>query len=153
MGAESLGLVVTALLAMACQPTGGPSPSAVGEALDQRLLGIENGTPLEVSVFVNGKQVGTAGAAGGMPPILFAYLPPFPWTVEARSPSGRVLTSMEVEEGSVTATAYPDGHVGTTGTFGRVDLSCGRITVWAGYSPPSGPPPPSPAGSPGDCAP
>jgi hypothetical protein len=148
-----LSLSVAAFLAMSCQPMPGPSPSAIGEALDQPMLGIENGTALEVSVFVNGEQVGTAGAPGGMPPILFAYLPPFPWTVEARSPSGRVLTSMEVEEGSVMATAYPDGHVGTTGTFGRVDLSCGRITIWAGYSPPSGPPPASPAGSPVDCAP
>jgi hypothetical protein len=60
---------------------------------------------------------------------------------------------MDVAVGEVTATVYPDGHSEAGGAFGRVDLSCGRLTIWAGYDAPSGPVPPSPAGSPGDCAP
>jgi hypothetical protein len=117
------------------------------------VLGIVNGTTLDVTLVVNGTAVVTATPGSGVGPIAFASLPPLPWTVEARSPSGRILTSMTVDVGSVTATTNPNGGVGTSGTLGRVDLSCGRITIWAGYEPPSGPPPPSPAGSPGDCAP
>jgi hypothetical protein len=37
--------------------------------------------------------------------------------------------------------------------MGRVDLSCGRLTIWAGDYPPSGPVYIKPAGSPGDCDP
>lgn len=87
-----------------------------------------------------------------MEPIDFSTLPALPWTVDARSPTGRLLTSMTVKVGDVTAD-NADGNLGTSGTIGRVDLSCGRITIWAGYFAPSGPVPPSPAGSPGDCAP
>jgi hypothetical protein len=70
---------------------------------------------------------------------------PLPWSVEARSPSGRLLISMTVRPGDV------DGE-GTEqrGTGGRVDLSCGRLDIW------SGPPMLGPApgdGMPGDCLP
>jgi hypothetical protein len=76
-----------------------------------------------------------------------------PWKVEARSPSGRVLTTMDVAIGSVTSTMYPDGHGESSGTMGRVDLSCGRLTIWAGDQAPSGPAPPPSPGMAGDCEP
>jgi hypothetical protein len=116
------------------------------------VVGIANGTTLVVTLFVNGKNVGTASPEVGLEPIDFAILPALPWTVEVRSPTGRVLTSMNVKAGDV-AGNDANGNLATSGTMGRVDLSCGRITIWAGYSQPSGPVPPSPAGSPGDCAP
>ncbi len=116
-------------------------------------LGISNGTPLVVTLFVNGTAVGTANPGIALTPLDFASLPALPWAVEARSASGRVLTSMQVAVDSVTATTDSGGNVSTSGAIGRVDLSCGRLTIWAGYSPPSGPVPPSPAGSPGDCVP
>lgn len=88
-------------------------------------------------------------AADDIATIDVAALPPLPWNVEARPPSGRVLTSMQVRPGDVQSA---DSAVHTI-PIGRVDLSCGRITIWAGDVSPSGPPPfPSP-GSPGDCAP
>ena len=46
-----------------------------------------------------------------------------PWHVEARSPTGRVLTSMDVEPGQVQTNTLPGGVVQHSGTMGRVDLS------------------------------
>jgi hypothetical protein len=143
-----VSLVFAAVLA-ACTTT---SPS-VAPVAGRPVLGIANGTNLTVKLFVNGESVGESRPGVGLPPIDFNNLPALPWTVEARSPSGRVLTSMRVEPGVVAMSTDPAGNLGTSGTIGRVDLSCGRVTIWAGYFAPSGPPPPSPAGSPGDCTP
>lgn len=121
--------------------------------LGRPALGISNGTTLDVTLFVNGVRVGEYPAGGPPPVIRSADLPSLPWTVEARSASGRVLTSMRVEPGQVGSTTGPDGRVVTSGVFGRVDLSCGRLTIWAGDSQPSGPAPPESPGQPGDCLP
>ena len=144
-------VVLVAAALAACSTATSPGPSAaLGR---QAVLGISNGTPLTVAVYVNGQKVGTSVPGQAMDPIPFASLPALPWNVEARSSSGRVLTAMSVAVGAVTARTYPDGQGETAGAFGRVDLSCGRITIWAGYNQPSGPAPASPAGSPGDCNP
>ena len=116
-------------------------------------LGVSNGTTLAVTLIVNGQPVGVFPAAASGPTIDVSTLPPLPWHVEARSPTGRVLTRMDVEPGAVFTTAVPGGAVQHSGTMGRVDLSCGRLTIWAGDVQPGGPPPPSPAGAPGDCEP
>ena len=116
-------------------------------------LGIANGTALVVSVFVNGANVAESQPGGPSPDIPVAGLPPLPWTVEARTASGRLLTSMEVAEGQIWSTTRPDGGASARGVFGRVDLSCGRLTIWAGDVVPSGPAPLPNPGQPGDCAP
>ena len=136
------GLVTSCGPAVTAQP--------IGQFGGRAVLGISNGTPLAVPLFVNDQAVGTAIQGAAFEPLDFASLPPQPWTVEARAPSERVLTSMEVRPDSV---PVRDGGVTFTGTFGRVDLSCGRITIWAGYFQPSGPVPASPAGTAGDCEP
>ena len=144
-------LVLGAIGIAGCQAiTRTPSATAgpIGQFGGRPVLGISNGTPMVVTLYLNGRVVET-----GLEPIDFASLPPLPWRVEARSPSGRVLTSMQVTTGDVWSTTDPSGNVETNGAMGRVDLSCGRITIWAGYYAPSGPPPASPAGSPGDCTP
>jgi hypothetical protein len=115
-------------------------------------LGIGNGTTLVVSVFVNGAKVAES-RPGGPPEIPVEGLPPLPWSVEARTASGRLLTSMEVADGQVWATTRPDGGAASQGVFGRVDLSCGRLTIWAGDVVPSGPAPLPNPGQPGDCVP
>jgi hypothetical protein len=107
-------------------------------------ISVENGTTLDVSIFVNGSVVGRVNAGDGaeIPP---GELPPLPWSVEGRSPSGRLLVSMTVKPGDV-GRAGNEQH----GTGGRVDLSCGRLDLW------SGPPMGGPAageGVPGDCVP
>jgi hypothetical protein len=138
---------------LSLSPSPSPSPSPT---LSPRVhLGISNSTTLDVTLFVNGQRIADYPSGGGqLPAIDDAALPPLPWDVEVRSPSGRVLLSMRVEEGQVSSATDAGGlgtHIGRTGV---VDLSCGRLMIWAGDFIPTGggPPPPSP-GTPGDCAP
>ncbi len=129
-------------------PSVGLSPTAMPVN-----LGVSNGTTLAVTLYVNGVRVAFY-PPGGPPPIIDpASLPPLPWIVEACSPSGRVLTSMQVKQGEVQTTALPGGEVEYSTPFARVDLSCGRLTIWAGDMEPSGPVPEPSSGTPGDCAP
>jgi hypothetical protein len=144
-----LVVVLVAVVLAGCNVLGSPSadPSARSN------LHVGNGTTLTVTLVVNGEPVGDfPSGAGPDPSIDIAALPPLPWTVEARSPSGRVLTSMIVKLGDVRTTTFPGGDA-ISGTMGRVDLSCGRLTIWAGDGIPSGSAPASPMGSPGDCVP
>jgi hypothetical protein len=152
------GLLPSLFAAVLLASCGGPTssyPTLQGGQFGGRpVVGLSNGSSLVVTLVLNGEAVGSASPEAGMEPIDFAKLPPLPWTIEARSASGRVLTSMTVNAGDVTADSDSSGGLSSSkGTMGRVDLSCGRITIWAGYSQPSGPFPPSPAGSPGDCEP
>jgi hypothetical protein len=113
-------------------------------------LSISNGTTLTVTLLVNGTPVGTFPLGTGRDPIPASALPALPWNVEARSPSGRLLTSMTVHPGDVSATTGPNGEGREKGDGVRVDLSCGRLDIWSG-PPLIGPAPGT--GSPGDCAP
>ena len=112
-------------------------------------LGISNSTALTVTLIVNGQVAGVFPPGQGAGSLATA-LPPLPWTVEARSATGRLLTTMRVEPGVVFRTTMPDGTTQESGTLGRVDLSCGRLDIWAGMQP-SGPAPGP--GRPGDCHP
>jgi hypothetical protein len=138
----AMALLLVALVA-AC---GTPAPTQAYS------IGVANGTTLTVTIFVNGRAVETfgPGSGTGMDGIPANQIGPLPWSVEARSPSGRVLTSMTVHEGDVSSTTLPGGGGSSKGVGGRVDLSCGRLDIWSG-PPPIGPMPGS--GSPGDCAP
>ena len=88
-----------------------------------------------------------AAAAARVSPL---ELPALPWSVAVRTPSGRELTTLTVHEGDVAETSSPGGGGSSRGVAARVDLSCGRLDVWAG-PPIAGPAPGS--GSPGDCEP
>lgn len=114
-------------------------------------LTVANQTELAVSLFANGDLIAEFPAQTGER--VDADLPRLPWDVEARSPSGRVLTSMRVELGDVRTETDAEGVITRTTAFGRVDLSCGRLTIWAGDAALSGPPPGPDPGVPGDCAP
>ena len=122
--------------------TAAPSPTA------NMTLSIANYTTIAVTLVVNGSVVEVVGPGGYQDPIKVA-LTALPWTVETRSPSGRVLSSMTVRSGDVWQTSYPGGGGAAHGDAVRVDLSCGRIDVWSG--PPLLGPPPGP-GTSGDCA-
>jgi serine/threonine protein phosphatase PrpC len=144
----AVGAIVLAVAALVAA-----FPSAE-HAPRQPALGIANGTSLTVTVLVNGQPIGTFPPGGEQSAIGGPALPALPWSVEVRTPSGRLLTSMDVKPGSVWATTRPDGGVEQAGTMGRVDLSCGRLTIWAGdFLPPGGPLPSGSPGTPGDCAP
>ena len=110
-------------------------------------LGVSNETALAVTLAVNGVVIRTIQAH--TEEIVFVKdLPPQPWLVEARTPGGRVLSSMTVRAGDVWETSSPDGSTQKRGDAVRVDLSCGRLDMWSG-PPLLGPPPGS--GKPGDC--
>ena len=112
-------------------------------------LNIDNGTELQVTIVVNGLHVET------VPPSTVAVLKPeslpeLPWNVQALTPTGRELLALVVESGQVLSTNGPNGESQLTGSAARVDLSCGRLDIWAG--PPLAGPMPGP-GLPGDCEP
>jgi hypothetical protein len=118
-----------------------------------RPVGVEvsNGTDLEVALVVNGKDTWIVPAHGQTPgPITAEILGPMPWTVDARTSTGRLLTSMVVHDGDVQHVDLGNGRSSSRSVLARVDLSCGRLDMWAG-TPASGPVPGP--GVPGDCVP
>lgn len=144
----ALALLVVGVAACAAPP--GPSTIS-GSGMPT--LGVSNGTNLVVTLVVNGRAVADVRPGEPAPSIDTTALPALPWTVEARSPSGRVLTTMQVDPGQARSTTNSDGTGSSQGAFGRVDLSCGRLTIWAGDTQPSGPAPIGSLGTAGDCAP
>ena len=96
---------------------------AVGAAPAGPDLSISNGTTIPVTLVINGVAIETVAPGDFQDPIT-APLPPRPWTIETRSPSGRVLSTLTVS---------PDATIDSgAGRAVRVDLSCGRLDVWAG---------------------
>ena len=148
LAATLLCLLIAGCATPQPSPTPAVMPSASSSGPD---LGIWNETTLVVTLVVNGQSVGDlppAGPAptGPAPSIDVAALPPLPWHVEARSPSGRTLTSLEVRPSDVQGDANHYSYA-----FDRVNLSCGLLTIWASYwQPVEGPAHP---GASGDCAP
>ncbi len=113
--------VATAVIVSACSaaaPTPAPSASATGATFS-----VANGTTVPVTIAVNGTVIETVPAQTTEDPIK-ASVPARPWTVEARSPSGRVLATMTV--------APNDYLSSTSGRVGSADLACGRLVLWAG---------------------
>lgn len=133
-------MIAAALLISVCAPV---------EVLSPAPLAVSNGTTLAVTVAVNDEVIRTIPPHTGAS-IDPSDLPPLPWKVEARSPSGRVLVSLTVRPGDVQETTTPEGGSSHKGSAARVDLSCGRLDIWSG--PPLFGPMPGP-GTPGDCVP
>lgn len=115
---------------------------------DPPTLHISNGTTLVVVLTVNGQEIGEFRPGVGGAVFHEQPLPQLPWTVEARTETGRLLTSMVVLPGDVRT--EQDGR-NSSGVFGRVDLSCGSLRIWVGDTALSGPAPGP--GKPGDCEP
>lgn len=113
-------------------------------------LSVSNGTKLDVRIVVNGMTITTIAAASNVEQIPASELPPMPWAIEALTPSGRLLTSFVVGPGDVGRAVDRSGGNMLNGAGARVDLSCGRLDIWAG-PPMSGPAPGQ--GTPGDCEP
>jgi hypothetical protein len=141
--------LMTALLG-ACVGSGATSGSPLPAA--KMSLGVWNGSTLTVTLVVNGVTIESLAAGQADYAIPASRLPPLPWQAEVRSPSGRVLVSLPVQEGDVWETVDSSGGGASKGDANRIDLSCGRIDIWSG-PPLGGPAPPPSAGSPGDCAP
>ena len=104
-----------------------PTPAPAAETLS-----ISNGTSIAVALEVNGHAVETVAPRTNEDPIR-AELPSLPWSIVARSPSGRVLAVLTVRQGDVVVTTpNANGHSSAQGSAVRVDLSCGRLDIWSG---------------------
>ena len=112
--------IATAISVGAC--ASGPGTTATpGTPLTP--LSISNGTSIPVALVVNGTVIETVAPGDRQDPVA-AQLPPRPWVVETRSPSGRMLSTLMV--------SASDHISATSGRAIRVDLACGRLDVWAG---------------------
>ena len=110
---------------------------------------ISNGTTIAVTRVVNGSVVETVPPGSYEDPIK-GSLPAMPWNVEVRSPSGRVMTTLDVHEGDYSTTSLPNDGMQEKGVARRLDLSCGRLDLW--YGPPVLGPMYLGSFAPGDCA-
>ena len=117
-------------------PTLPPSPPPT--------LHVSNDTTLLLTVSINDQVVGSAppGQISNFDPTSFAG----PWHVAIDTASGRRLLDMTYSAGEISSTNGSEGGVGQ-----RLDLSCGRLDVYAG-PPMSGPAPPQ-SFPPNDCQP
>ena len=117
-----IGLV--ALIVLATAACGGPvvTPPPTPVPL-LPTVSVANGTSIPVAIAVNGTVVETMPAGTTEDPIT-ATLPARPWTVEARSPSGRVLADLTVNA--------QDYIANNAGKAVREDLACGRLDLWSG---------------------
>ena len=146
-GMASRGIVLAALLAFAAGGCGSAAPSALplGPVPDgQMSLTANNQSDRSLELFVNDGKVADVAAKSQLT-IQAKDLHPLPWAAELRLPTGRTLLELTITSGSVVRLENGSRSVGT-----RVDLSCGRIELWAVF-PLGGPAPGS--GRPGDCGP
>lgn len=128
----SIAFVPILTLVAACASAASLAPSAAPSASPSNLppLSVSNSTTIPVTLVVNGNVLETVGAGVRQDPIT-QQLPPRPWNIEARSPSGRTLANLTVGVSDYIST--------TSGRAVRVDLSCGRLDVWSGPAPGGGP--------------
>ena len=124
----ALPMLLLASLLAGCASGALPSASASSAGLS-----VANSTTIPVTLVVNGAVVETVAPGVREDPVK-AALPPLPWCVETRSPSGRVLSTMTVKSGD---------SAGSFGDAVRADLACGRLDIWSG--PPMLGPAPDPA--------
>ena len=119
-GARLLLALPLSWVLAACGPSAGtPASASQATSVSSQVLTklwVNNDTTIAVTIVVNGTKLETVPGNTVEQPIK-ADLPPLPWHVEAVSPSGRLLTSLDVH--------YPPAAV-------RVDLSCGRLELLYG---------------------
>jgi hypothetical protein len=112
-------------------------------------LVVSNETSLDLTLVVNDVAIELLPART-LTSAPASRLPALPWTAEVRLPTGRSLISLVVNAGDVWSRPVANGGTELHGDAARVDLSCGRVDLYAG--PPLLGPAPG-AGSPGDCDP
>lgn len=120
-----------------------PVPTATPHSSDYDIV-VSNHTRIPVTLAVNG-SVARVVSPRTQERVPTTALPALPWTVQARTSGGGVLTSLTVRDGDVLRMSNS-----MQGDATRVDLSCGRLDVVVG--PPLLGPSPGP-GHPGDCDP
>jgi hypothetical protein len=113
-------------------------------------LHVSNSTTLPLTLVVNDQQVAVLepGTSADVPS---SALPALPWEVATRTVTGRSVATMDVAQGSIVDQRAIDGTGSHSAPAGGVALSCGRIMLWVGSTPPSGGA--YSEGVPGDCEP
>lgn len=112
--ALAAGVAACGTLPPTPQPSATPSPVGIN---------VVNGTTVAVAIAVNGTVVETIPPGATETP-LRAVLPARPWSVEARSPTGRVLAAFTVPKGDAVSAQSSVGAA--------EDLACGTLDLWAG---------------------
>jgi hypothetical protein len=139
--------VLSLMVAGCVAASGAPTP----EPTQHIGLSIHNGTTMAVTIVVNGSVIETVPPGTSEDPIQ-GEMPAMPWAVEVRSPTGRVMTTLDVHPGDYATASLPDGGWHEQGVGRRLDLSCGRLDLWYG-TPILGPAPyPSASYPSGDCS-
>ena len=115
-GVVLVALVMTAFLAITLAACG--TAPTLTPSLPK--LGVMNGTTLTVTVTINGHATQDVPPGSMVPAATLEAEPALPWTVEVKSPSGRVLATMYL------GTQVESSTGSTRADF---DLSCGRITL------------------------
>ena len=118
-----VGTTILAITVAACGQSIAPTSSPTPTTPTLPKLSVGNWTGIPVVIAVNGTVVATV-APGTVEDPIATTLPPLPWAIEARSPSGRVLSTMSVD-----AHDYIDNF---TGRGARANLACGRLDIWSG---------------------
>jgi len=138
-----LAFAVLVLFVASCG--GGADTPPLGPVADADMsLTANNQSDRALELYVNESKIADIGATSQLT-IQAKDLPPLPWDAQLRLPTGRTLLSLTITSGSV---VRRENGVQSAGT--RVDLSCGRIELYA-VTPLGGPAPGS--GHPGDCGP
>jgi len=119
-------VLLLALVVAACSPAA-PVASAATD------LHVQNSTTVMLTIVVNGRP--GVRVAPGVLATGFADLPVLPWTVEARTESGRTLATMFVGDAQDTMPADVDSGVEVIGSSAAFPLSCGSLTMWTGPDP------------------
>jgi hypothetical protein len=120
LAAVLLGLVACAVLACG-QPAASRTVS----------LAVINESDIEVVVTLNGSLLGRYPAHTTTTDIVIDGLMPKPWSIEARSPSGTLLTNAQVTGDLIVA--------GTDQMTVRTDTPCGTVALWYGGPDAKGP--------------
>jgi hypothetical protein len=127
-------ILCAAVLVLGSVACAAPIPTPAPPTL-QSLAGpitIRNGTTIPVTVAVNGAVIASE-PAGGIAKIATGAVSAPPWTIEARSPSGRVLASLLVGV---------DDLISDQQSIGDVEyLECGELVMWVGGPTPDAPRP------------
>jgi len=145
-GASVRAAVAASVLAVVAAACAGSPATPRPSALPVHDIGIANGTTLTVTLTVNDRAVGRfASHSVSTVQVRAAY----PWHVEARASTGRILVSLDINPGDIESASSAGGDEHSAAVQ-KVDLSCGRLVIYGGDVQPGVDPSVGP-GAAGDC--
>ena len=131
---KAVAIAAASLLAMVLAGCGSIPGVGPADPASIPAFGATNGTRLDIGLFVNGQLVAKLSPGQSIDSST-TPMPPLPWSVEARSTTGRVLGSTSVQPGSATCIPVEGGAERCSGALILVTLVCGRFDFFAGTVP------------------